>query len=254
MPWARASALDRHLECSAASWLPRLERGVWRPSYLEAGVFVPPDVFLFPDEEEPDSEASEWGTGMHLAKADPENPEGYPVQVGLLDGWREKLWPSNLGVHEQAVAYNCRTREVLLGPTNLQVEEMDSWKAAQDPDCVVGTADWWANLPLGEPWVDDLKTGWRKPDVPTPQTLFYLMCKCRVDRQDTGRVSITWYPKAADEPTREGLWRQVSGLALDGFEDDLQQAWRRTMASPEASPGPHCRYCPSALDCDRAYD
>ncbi len=256
MPWARASALDRHLQCSAASWLPRLEHGVWRPGYLESGVFVAPDVFLYPEEMAEDSEASAWGRGMHLAKSDPENPEGYPAQVEMLEGWREKLWPSHLGVHEQAVAYNCRTGEVIVGPTNLPEAELSAWKEAQDPDCVVGTCDWWANLPLGEPWVDDLKTGWRQPEVATPQTMFYLMCKCKVDRAGQGRVSITWYPKAADEPTREGLWRQVSGLALDGFEEDLQRAWRRTIGPQgrEASPGPHCRYCPSQLDCDRAFE
>lgn len=252
MPWARASALDRHLECPATSWLPRLDRGVWRPGYLaDPADFVPPDITPAPE----DTSAADWGTAMHLAKADPGSPEANGVMVAMFDDLSPKLWPASLGVHEQAVAYNCRTREVLLGPTNLPVAEMDAWKNAQDDACVVGTADWWASLPLGEPWIDDLKTGFRRPDVPTPQTMFYLLCKCRLEGQDVGRISITWWPRWMETPTREGLWRQIGPLALDGFEDDLQKAWRRAVGpNPEAQPGPWCKYCPSAPDCDRAYD
>jgi hypothetical protein len=108
--------------------------------------------------------------------------------------------------------------------------------------------------------VDDLKTGWALPEVVTPQTLFYLMCKCKVDGANVGRVSITHWPRAADEPTRDGLWRQVTAIALDGFEDDLQRAWLAATGpvmlggEAEAKPGPWCRYCPSSSVCPKAFE
>jgi hypothetical protein len=245
MPWARASALERHLECPGASWLPRLDRGVWRPGYLQTGVVELPPV---PDEL-PNTSAADHGTAMHEAKAG----TGVDPFMSQVDPYREVFWPSGLGVHEQAVSYDCRTREIKLGPTNLSRAEMDAWKDSQGPDCVVGTADWWANLPSGEPWISDLKTGWRRPDVATPQTLFYLLLKCRVDGWEFGRISIDWWPKKEPEPTRDGLWRQVSGLALDAFEDDLQAAWKRAVIipNPDSRPGPWCGYCPSWRACPK---
>lgn len=188
---------------------------------------------------------------MHAAKAGVGED---PLQAAV-DPWRERLWPSRLGVHEQAVSYDCRTGAVELGPTNLPTEEMDAWKSSRGADCVVGTCDWWAHLPSGEPWIDDLKTGWRTPEVVTPQTLFYLLVKCRAEGKTRGgSISITHWPKKADEPTRDGLWRQVSGLAVDSFEDDLRAAWKRAVVvpNPSARPGPWCQYCPSWGACDRA--
>jgi hypothetical protein len=243
VPWARASTLERHLECSASCWLPRLERGVWRPGYLVEGIQVLPPL---PDEVV-DTSAADHGTAMHAAKAG----VGVDPYQAVVDPFREQFWPSNLGVHEQLVAYNCRTRAIDVGPANVPQAEGDAWKDSHDTDWIVGTCDWWANLPSGEPWVSDLKTGWRKPEVVTPQTLFYLLLKCRVDRWNIGRLSIDHWPKAADAPSREGLWRQVSGLVLDSFEDDLQRAWRRTtqQPNPAARPGPWCTYCPSMGTC-----
>jgi hypothetical protein len=224
---------------------------VWCPGYLvQPEGFVAPDVAVEPE----DTSAADHGTAMHLAKADPSSADAVPQMVDAWDRWRDRLYPRALGVHEQAVAYNCRTRAVLLGPTNRPVSEMNVWKEAQDPDCVTGTADWWGSLPLGEDWVDDLKTGFKRPDLPTPQTMFYILCKTRLSGADAGRISITWWPRWMDEPTREGLWRQVGRMALDGFEDDLRRAWGRALATREARPGPWCRYCPSQLDCERAFE
>lgn len=248
MPWARASALHRHLECPAASWLPRLERGVWRPGYLQEGVVeLPPN----PTELE-DTSAADHGTAMHDAKAN--NTRAMEPYLSLVEPWREKLWPTELGVHEQLLAYSCVTGEVVVGPHNLTDEEAATWKAQWGAEWVVGTCDWWGNLPSGEPWISDLKTGWRTPEVVTPQTLFYLMLKCRVDGWDYGRVCIDHWPKREETPTREGLWRQVSGLVLDSFEDDLQTAYRRAVVvpSPAAIAGSHCQYCPSAGVCEKA--
>lgn len=197
-------------------------------------------------------QAADHGTAMHDAKAG----TGRDPFAAVMEPWREQMWPARLGVHEQAVSYDCRTGLVEIGPINLPREEMDAWKNARGDDCVVGTCDWWGNLPTGEPWVDDLKTGWRTPEVVTPQTLFYLLCKCKVDGWEMpfGRVSITHWPKAADAPTREGLWRQVSQPALDAFEEDLILAWKRAVVipNPSARSGPWCGYCKSAPGCTAA--
>lgn len=248
MPWARASALHRHLDCPAASWLPRLERGVWRPGYLQQGEVVLPPL---PDEL-PDTSAADWGTAMHDAKAN--NAAAADPWLGMVEPYRERLWPSEMGVHEQLLAYNCRTRAIEVGPANLSQVEADAWKEQWDQDYVVGTCDWWGSLPSGEPWVDDLKTGWRTPEVVTPQTLWYTLLRARYTGFDYGRVSITHWPKKEEAPTREGLWRQVSPLVLESFEDELQQAWRRAviLPSPEARAGAACQYCPSAGVCDKA--
>lgn len=198
--------------------------------------------------------AADWGTAMHLAKADPTTASD--PWLTMMDPHRDLLWPARLGVHEQAVAYDCRARTVEIGPANLPTEQMDAWKNSRGPDTITGTCDWWASLPTGEPWVDDLKTGWKTPDVLTPQMLFYSLCRALSQPAwdaRTVRVSITHYPRAAAEPTREGLWRQVGPVQLDAFQDDLHHAWvRATGFNTGAKPGPWCRYCPSAQVCDRA--
>ena len=253
MPWARASSLDRHLECPAASHLPRLDRGKWEPGYLTQGLFVAPVVAV----EERDSFAADWGTAMHAAKAN--SSEAQDPFLTWVDPHREILWPTRLGLHEVAVSYDCRTGEV----TTFQgtKDETDKWKTSRGPDSVTGSCDWWARLPTGEPWIDDLKTGWKEPLVVTPQTLFYLMCRMKEanrgteDPWTTGRVSITHWPRAKEptEPTRSGLWRQVTDTALLAFEGELKTAWVRAAGSnPEPRPGAHCLYCPSASVCDRA--
>ncbi len=123
MPWARASALHRHLECPAASWLPRAERGKWHPGYLVAA-----DSLVRPRGPDPedDSVLAEWGTQMHLAK------EGSPDAADPWESWmaphRERLWPAGLGVHEQAWAYDCRTGIVTLAPPGV---DKDAWKQSR---------------------------------------------------------------------------------------------------------------------------
>jgi hypothetical protein len=235
------------MACPATSWLPRLDRGKWSPGYLAADVTeLPP-----PPLEERDTEAADWGTAMHAAKADPEtSPDPWRY---IVEPHRADLWPAALGVHEQAVSYDCRTGLWEIGPTNLPVEEMDAWKNSRGPDCVVGTCDWWALLPTEEPWVDDLKTGWREPEVVTPQMLFYAMVRAKAAGARSCYLSITHWPRKAEEANRDPYWRHVGPIALDEFEADLRRAWRRaTGPNPDASPGPHCRYCPSAGVCDRA--
>jgi hypothetical protein len=175
---------------------------------------------------------------------------------------REKLWPNRLGLHEVGVSFNCDTRvvDVCVGPA----DDVDRWKAASAPACVVGTVDWWAELPTGEPWIDDLKTGKWEPEVVTEQTKFYLLCRARGAQfrgWETGRVSITWIPRPEEAPEEieslepERFWKQVSRFTLDEFEAEVIAAWHRACAEePEPVPGIQCEYCPSALVCTKGRD
>jgi hypothetical protein len=68
--------------------------------------------------------------------------------------------------------------------------------------------------------VDDLKTGWRTPEVMTPPMMFYLMVYrdwTDPDHSAESVLSITHWPKMKGEPTRDGLWRRVTPLQLEGF-------------------------------------
>lgn len=264
MPWARASALDRHLECPAASHLPIWDRGAWHRGYLQKGILAQPDLKVEPE----DRTAANWGLAMHSAKAG--EPDATDPWLTWVDPHRDRLWPPRLGLHEVSVSYDCRTRavELFLSPEDAA---RSAWKMSRGDDCVVGTCDWWGDLPgTGEPWVDDLKTGWRKPELPSAQVLFYLLCRMQfgsgpeartsplgpdVRPHSTGRVSITHWPRAKEptEPSRDGLWRQISEVALSAFAEEIHHAWMRAVGwDPSPRPGSHCLYCPSALVCDRS--
>jgi hypothetical protein len=240
MPWARASALDRHLNCSAASWLPRFDRGSWKPGYLVAA-----DTLVHGPPGEDDSVLAEWGTQMHLAKEG--SPDAADPWLSWMDPHRERLWPGGLGVHEQAWRYDCRTGLVELAPPGLTHDEKNAWKSAGGPSTVSGETDWHAQLPSGEPWVDDLKTGYPKPPVTTPQMLMYALVASKVFEYATVRISVTHWRRGWDDPDR--YWQQVGPATLDAFEDELRDAWLRTMKDPSPRAGVHCRYCPSAAVC-----
>lgn len=240
MPWARASALDRHIECSAASWLTRADRGEWQPGYLVTE-WTPPPQEPPPD----DSVLAEWGTQMHLAK------EGSPLAadpwLSWMDPHRETLYPSALGRHEVPFGLCCRT-----GAIELWTErdgDPDRWKRSRGPSFVTGTVDWWGHLPSGEPWVDDLKTGWYPPAVTHPQLLLYALVASRVAKSATVRISVTHWRRGWEDPERK--WQQVGPATLEAFEDELRAAYRRAVGphGPVPRPGPHCRYCPSGPVC-----
>ena len=288
MPWARASSLHRYLNCPASCSLPRFERGQWEAGYLANGVVGVPDVYK-PRERtgmtyfttrdgsrgDPLGEAAkeaewggaaDWGTLLHRAKEGvvPEadslehdaTTDVYRPVYELMLPHRDKLWPNRLGQHEVTISYDCTTGLVELhnGPK----AEADAWKMSRSRACVVGTSDWWASLPTGEPWNDDLKSGWQKPDVLTEQNTFYVMCRRLWLRQEHGerwplaRLSITHWSRRNVEagPSRE--WKQISGAMLDEFREEVHVAHRRAVEEPRrAIAGVQCLYCPSALVCTR---
>lgn len=236
------------MNCAGASWLPRAERGKWHYGYL-----VSPDALVRPVPDhirDPDDDAflAQWGTEMHLAK------EGHPNAGDPWLDWvephRERLWPSGLGVHEQTWAYDCLTGIVTLHRKGIDGDP-DEWKRARGPSCVTGTSDWDATLPGGEPWVDDLKTGWPKPHVTTPQMLMYgLVAARRHDHSGTIRLSITHWRRGWDYPER--YWQQVGPVTLDAFQEELHEAYARAVKNKDPKAGPWCRYCPSQAVCPTA--
>jgi len=271
MPWARASSLHRHLVCPASCSLPQYDRGAWRPGFLQ---IVTPAQLAERRQTELElakqtiwGGQADWGTAVHQAKAGVPGVDDKVVE--LLRPHREKLWPARLGLHEVGVSFDCETRAVdmCIGPA----ADVDAWKEAQPPQTVVGTVDWWAELPTGEPWIDDLKTSKWEPETVTEQTKFYLMVRARgaqFSKWDTGRVSVTWIPRPANlrdlhevdsleelgsEPIRK--WKQLSRFTLDEFEEEVVAAWRRAKEEePRAIPGIQCEYCPSALVCTKGRD
>ena len=241
MPWARASSLDRAMECPATSWLTRADRGAWEPGYLVL------DGWTAPAEPPPadDSFLAQWGTNMHLAK------EGSPLAsdpwVSWMEPHRETLWPAALGRHEVPFGLCCITGRIELW--RAEDGDPDRWKRSRGPSFITGTMDWWGRLPGGEPWVDDLKTGYYAPAVTCPQMLLYALVAARSTGSQTCRVSITHWRRGATEVT-ERKWQQVGPATLESFEDELRAAYRRaTGPNPGPRPGTHCRYCPSASVC-----
>ena len=182
---------------------------------------------------------------MHLAKAG--DPRAADPWVSWMAPHRERLYPGTLGIHEAPVAFDCRTGSVVRGP----IVGGDEWKDSRGPSCVTGTCDWLAQLPTGEPWVDDLKTGWPTPDALSNQLKFYALCAVRLTGRKTGaRTSATHWRRGWTEPERH--WRKITREQLDDFEDQLREAWNAARrADAEPMTGPHCRYCPSLQVCPK---
>lgn len=227
-----------------------LDRGKWQLGYLGKGTLVAPPGPVEPE----DTSLADWGTAMHAAKANA--PDASDPWLSWVEPHRETLWPSRLGEHEVTVAYDCRHRTIELFRSPSE-EARTAWKMSRNDDCLVGTADWWAELPTGEPWIDDLKTGWRRIELPTNPYMFYLLCRWIEGGRTwtTGRMSNTWWPRAKEPTEPDRKWLQVSSVALEAFEEQLHWAWARaTGFNPEPRPGLHCSYCPSAGVCPRAND
>lgn len=245
--WARASALDRHLVCPAASWLPRDEHGEWRAGYLADN-----SRFTIPlEDNKEDSIFAEWGTEMHLAK-EGSNAAGEEF-LARVNPHRDRMWPFEIGQHEVPVKYNCRTGIAIKGPAS----GGEAWKKLSGPDEVTGTCDWVGRLATEMIWVDDLKTGYQTPDPACNQLKFYAMCFMLMEPKVDKRVfkvmsSVTHWRREWDAPRR--IWTTLTYDMLAQFQEELNQAWRHATGSvgltgPIPIPGPHCNYCPSLEVC-----
>jgi hypothetical protein len=251
MPWARASSLARHLECQAASHLPRFNDST---GAIKAPFVKHPAETLYALRnpsllEVRPKKAADLGRLRHAEK---ERGELHP-----------ELWTGMArGHHEVTVSYCVLTGKVRW-MLHANEHARDLWKAMQCEHSVVGTADWMGILADGTPWVDDLKTGWQTPEVVTAQLLFYALClsELRLDRssfwgaaaeQGPVSLSITHQPRGQGTPTRDGLWRRVSPLDLEAFRGTLTDAYRMIKLSDLSRAGAHCQWCPSAAWCDAA--
>lgn len=253
MPWTRASELDRTLHCVGSLVLPRTE--------------VKSERAL---------EAADWGTMGHRWKATGEvrvepgrtNHEKLfreRLERTALD--RSVLWPEG-GEHEVAVAINCVTGEVERFPGSAMVdpEAADAWKAAHDDRWVTGTLDYRHTI-MGEPWVDDYKSGaW-----PVPVETFQLDGYGYADwvlagRPEQSRVSITQWPRYPKDGLPWRVGRVITASEHQDFLNNLGLARELylTMAGVSLScqgnipidlltPGEWCRFCPSRGECP-AYD
>jgi hypothetical protein len=94
MPWARASQLDRFLECSAASWLPRWDdaSGLLNRPYLGRSMPTPVEALMV----KRDTRARDIGNEGHARVEAGEHAE---LWAGLDDK----------GQHEVAMSYCCKT-------------------------------------------------------------------------------------------------------------------------------------------------
>lgn len=240
MPWGRASALDRHLVCPAASWWPRLDQDGWQRGYLDKNDFVPLNNLT-----DPSSPRAEWGTQMHLAKANSEIAT--EPWISIMGDQNEKYWPARLGRHEVCAAFDCETGKAILGPSMLSRADSSAWKCKQADSCITGELDWLGELPSGIPWVDDLKTGWPRPSPLGAQFKFAALIAARVSNYKECRVSVTHWRRDWSTPNR--YWVTMTEQALDIFEAELMLAWREASKGRKIVPGSQCIWCPSSIVC-----
>lgn len=240
MAWARASELDRLLNCPASGHLPRL---------------------AFPSESR--DSAAEWGTAVHGWK------EGRPMPEKWRAVWKrretalagagltvEDLWPG--GTHEIPVALTSvggvvrvmRALEHGHGTGNV-------WKAAQPPEYVTGSLDFLGEQ-YGTPWVDDLKTGREVPEDPLAlnQMRFYATAALYLTHAPEVLVSLTHWPRyPADGLPRRGeyaVWTRDDARAFTERLETARLDYEFSRATePDARPGDHCLYCPCAYVCPK---
>lgn len=167
---------------------------------------------------------------------------------------RTRLWPSD-GRHELSVAVhtvnaNLHYPDVVFEHGADQARWTDQW----NDEWVTGSMDYLGDV-LGDPWVDDLKTG-RHPTAPDdPQILFYALAAWLMGEKKADRVvtSITHWPRSPVGGLPDRYWGEISAEDLDSFHRRLimgrrKRAWADP-ERPELQVGPHCRYCPARANC-----
>jgi hypothetical protein len=244
MPWARASELDRVLVCPGSLVLPRVD--------------VPS-----PKRDE----AAAWGTMVHHWKATglveavpgyPRHPGTFKKRLVAVDPKREELWPAP-GDHELGVAVSALHHSV--GSVQGTPTTVDAWKAVQPDDRVTGTLDY-HGLILGNPWVDDLKTGVWLPSPRSAQLWLYGLAVFRLHlgAPDFITTSITHWPRYPATGAPERHWGKITRHELERFERVLKRKYQQLLElrskwvdfgptdfdSTPLKPGQdQCRFCPS---------
>lgn len=211
MPWTRASALTRALNCPASVYLPQTDRPV--------------------------GDAARWGTEVHAAKAGLPPTPRVSRWLALQAPFRTpaEVWPG--GRHEVGLGLLVAKGRVdtrWVGPA----EE----RHRLGPDWVTGCADWLSEDGI-LPWVDDLKTG-IPPDPPTDQLLFYAAAAFGPIPSTPIQLSITHWPRypLGAAPTRVSVIADPEEFEV--FTGRLIEAKTLVEARAPASPGPWCRWCP----------
>jgi hypothetical protein len=210
-------------------------------------------------------EAADFGTLVHKWKETGDEGKGRLAttlkkklkETGVK---REEYWYG--GLHEVPLAFNVLTTESKALVLPLSSEDKDEWKASFGPEWVVGTADF-VGLLLGQPWLDDLKTGreveWL--DYRYQQT-FYLMTWTLFSEHELkpGRSTITHWPRypIPNKPKRFGTVLEVDDY-LD-FQSKLTRLYKDAAklredkengmdVIPRLTDGAQCVYCPAKTSC-----
>ncbi len=193
-------------------------------------------------------------TGEWLEDTQPTRRRRAALEAGGVS--REDLWPST-GLHEVAFALHTPsgTVERCDLPTR---EEKDAWKQAHDDEWITGTCDYLGSL-MGEPWVDDLKTGtYGLSENPWDlrQMRFYAVCAGLLSAHSTAtHVSLTMWPRYPADGVPRQIWAEpATREQLMGELAALEQARQnavmsRALSTPVADPGAHCDFCKSKPAC-----
>ncbi len=229
MGWSRASELDRAVACPASTHLVRLAGKSWNAQ-----------------------KAADWGTDLHAWKETGKWPialsgrwEGkVPLvyarrQANLTAAGRSRewYWPNECfegpGRHEVSYALNTKTLTVAIYDGGDR-EEREAWKKTFGEEWLTGTADYVGDV-LGEPWVDDLKTGNPEylPENPWElwQLRFYALCMMLLSAAKWCWVSITSWPQSPADGIPHRFWNRMSRAEVLATMPTLEQARLDALAS-----------------------
>lgn len=200
-------------------------------------------------------EAADWGTFVHRWKATGECDrrggwdELLRNRIRLSGINRELLWPSS-GRHEVAMAVDC-TRWGRAAEFRGTKEEVDAWRNTLSDEWIAGEADYVGDL-LGEPWVDDLKTGRVAPDPSFLQGKVYALGAYFLSPMEADRVHVSvthWprYPQSGRPRQRFAVWTVRD---LKRFHGELVRGRNRALKRlPVAVVGEQCTYCDCKTSC-----